>query len=314
MSHIKLRVQIMRETVLRLFVEAMEIYKGDAGTLTEGQGRLAEAYRTNSDLFMIESSVPTSDEIGDTRLSLETCPQNPAFDTQDHMCSTQFRADSPQNSPAGLQVLADAAANRVDPSRSGPTSAGDQDQSRRDTQAQQTQQTQQQLRVWNDGPIAGQVSRLASYGMDFTSTATYGQDMLSPWRMYANQDPGAFQGAPAGPHTSIATADQVQINAPRLSMDTPQHQLSDATPDTVGVDPQACEQSVQPQWLPDVQAHQSTMLNPALADSLVYFSEGEIARANDSEAITANMNDLWPAEWFDEMLDQDVREKEWSLQ
>lgn len=81
MPDIKRKVETMRETVLTLLVEAVEIYQGDAKTLENGQGRLANAYRANRDLVMAQSSVVTPGNAGESRLSSEICSQNTALDT-----------------------------------------------------------------------------------------------------------------------------------------------------------------------------------------------------------------------------------------
>lgn len=43
-------------------------------------------------------------------------------------------------------------------------------------------------------------------------------------------------------------------------------------------------------------------VNSAPVGSLNYFSQAEIAMANDTAAVTPDIGDLWPAIWWDEML------------
>jgi len=81
MPDIKRKVEDMRKTVLLLLVEAVKIYQGDSRTLENGQGRLANAYRTNSDLTIANSFVPASQNAGNSCLSPETRPENTALDT-----------------------------------------------------------------------------------------------------------------------------------------------------------------------------------------------------------------------------------------
>jgi hypothetical protein len=79
--------------------------------------------------------------------------------------------------------------------------------------------------------------------------------------------------------------------------------------DMAEMDEPVCRQSVLPQWQSEVGsywphegARENEMLHSAPAASLEYFSEAEIAMANNSAAATTDMDDLWPAEWWDEML------------
>jgi hypothetical protein len=152
------------------------------------------------------------------------------------------------------------------------------------------------------------VPRLASNEMGITPTATYGPDVQGQWQMYAGHGAKAIQDLPDEPAALAVGADQVQATTLESLAGTPEQQLSCTTSDMAGMDSRTCGQPVQPQWLSKGQAHQSTMPNPAPADSLVCFSETEIAMANNSEAITAHMNDVWPALWWDEFVDQGVDE------
>jgi hypothetical protein len=102
MPDIKRRVESMRETVLLLLVEAVKIYQGDARTLECGQGRLANAYRTNRDLVMAQSFVLASDNAGNMCLSSETCSENTALDTlaaAAHQQRLQDTLEPPTNEP-----------------------------------------------------------------------------------------------------------------------------------------------------------------------------------------------------------------------
>jgi hypothetical protein len=162
------------------------------------------------------------------------------------------------------------------------------------------------LGLQNEGTVTDQLPSPASYEAGSTLMTTYGQDVHRQWQMYAGQNPETIHGPPAESHASVAAADQLQANASGLRAGISQQQLSGAMSDMTGMNPEACGQCVQPQWLPRGQAHQNTMPNPAPTGSLVCFNEADIAMANNSEAITAHMNDVWPAEWWDEFLDRGV--------
>jgi hypothetical protein len=92
-----------------------------------------------------------------------------------HVFSRHFKAEeAPRGSPAGLQMLADAA-DRMAPSRRGSTPGVAQDKSTRDTQARQAQQAQQaqkQLTARNEGPVPGQMlqSTLCDLPQSFNGT------------------------------------------------------------------------------------------------------------------------------------------------
>jgi hypothetical protein len=94
--------------------------------------------------------------------------------------------EASQNSPAGLQMLAEAAANRVESSHRGSTSGVIQDQSTRDTQAQQAQQ---QLVAQNEGLTTGQLRASDPPEAAVVPTISYGQAVESPWQAYTEQIP-----------------------------------------------------------------------------------------------------------------------------
>jgi hypothetical protein len=162
------------------------------------------------------------------------------------------------------------------------------------------------LGLENEGTPAVRGRGSVSHEVGPMVAASYRQDVHRQWQMYAGQNPETIHGPPAESHASVAAADQLQANASGLRAGISQQQLFGAMSDMTGMNPEACGQCVQPQWLPRGQAHQNTMPNPAPAGSLVCFNEADIAMANNSEAITAHMNDVWPAEWWDEFLDQGV--------
>jgi hypothetical protein len=201
-----------------LLIRAIQICEGDESTLWLGQGRLANAYRARwgdndsntleapSDLMSLRTNSSPSVSVGLSRSRLEILAEE----------------------AARIQPFSD---NDGDPYMGGARSI--------------PEQAEQQLRAREEGPVAGQVPRLASNEMGFTPAATYGQDMEFAWQNYANHDPDAIQDAPAGPQASIATADQVQPNVSGSRAEISEQHLPGATPNMAASDQQLCLEPMQ---------------------------------------------------------------------
>jgi hypothetical protein len=165
-----IKVLQSHETVRCLLIRAIQICEGDESTLWLGQGRLANAYRARwgdndsntleapSDLMSLRTNSSPSVSVGLSRSRLEILAEE----------------------AARIQPFSD---NDGDPYMGGARSI--------------PEQAEQQLRAREEGPVAGQVPRLASNETDTISMATYGQHVQSPWDTYATHDHAAVNEVPA---------------------------------------------------------------------------------------------------------------------
>jgi hypothetical protein len=62
--------------------------------------------------------------------------------------------------------------------------------------------------------------------MGITPAVSYRQHVQPPWQMHANQRSEVIRGASAGPHASVAAADQVEAQGPGSTSGDPRHGLA----------------------------------------------------------------------------------------